>query len=348
MKLHEALRKTILEYGTAVLEERSLVSLLEGDGAFGDCPDMLPVMEAIFTRKYGHELSIRSAEPERTDLSLYLDYLGKSLVKALGFGEKQADYAVYSVSFALGLCPDAPDPINITAGQQDPFEESAADYSGEPEWQMVGPDDAPPQDEKKPPEPDSAPEQAEPDAPSPEAESPRDEPPAPQPDAPADEASTDAAEESHDPDIIPADSSQGAAPQDSEAPSEPPLTPAAAEHSGEPETPPETWPSPGEAPAARESPSYRDEGAELYARGEMYCYGRGEIQDYAEAVRWYLKAAAHGSTDAEYSLGHMYSCGQGVQRDNEKAIEWFRRAAAHGSADARRRIQNILRSIGRA
>ena len=85
MKLHEALRKTILEYGTAVLEERSLVSLLEGDGAFGDCPDMLPVMEAIFTRKYGHALSIRSSEPERTDLSLYLDYLGKSLVKALGF-----------------------------------------------------------------------------------------------------------------------------------------------------------------------------------------------------------------------------------------------------------------------
>nr|MBQ5526926.1 SEL1-like repeat protein [Succinivibrionaceae bacterium] len=56
----------------------------------------------------------------------------------------------------------------------------------------------------------------------------------------------------------------------------------------------------------------------------------------------------HGSTDAEYSLGHMYSCGQGVQRDNEKAIEWFRRAAAHGSADARRRIQNILRSMGKA
>ena len=80
----------------------------------------------------------------------------------------------------------------------------------------------------------------------------------------------------------------------------------------------------------------------------MYCYGRGEKQDYAEAVSWYLRAAEHGSTDAEYSLGHMYSCGQGVQRDDEKAIEWFRRAAAHGSADARRRIQNILRSIGRA
>ncbi len=347
MKLHEALRKTILEYGTAVLEERSLVSLLEGDGAFGDCPDMLPVMEAIFTRKYGHELSIRSSEPERTDLSLYLDYLGKSLVKALGFTEKQADYAVYSVSFALGLCPDAPDPIDITAGQQDPFEESAED-SGEPEWQMVGPDDAPPHDEKKPPEPDSAPEQAEPDAPSPEEKSPRDEPPASQSDAPAESAPADAAEESHDPDITPADSSRDAEPQDSEASPEPPLTPASAEPSGEPENPPETAPSPEESPAVPESSASRDEGAELYARGEMYCYGRGERQDYAEAVRWYLKAAEHGSTDAEYSLGHMYSCGQGVQRDNEKAIEWFRRAAAHGSADARRRIQNILRSMGKA
>ncbi|MDD6546232.1 MAG: hypothetical protein PUG73_06805 [Pseudomonadota bacterium] len=347
MKLHEALRKTILEYGTAVLEERSLVSLLEGDGAFGDCPDMLPVMEAIFTRKYGHELSLRSSEPGRTDLSLYLDYLGKSLVKALGFSTEQAGYAVYSVSFALGLCPDAPDPIDINAGQQDPFEEGADD-SGEPEWQMVRPDDAPEQDEKESTEQDSDPEQAEPDAPSPEAESLRDEPQAPQADAPAEPAPTDAAEDTHDPDIIPADSSIGAALQDSEKTPEPPLTPASAERSGDSEDPPETGPSPGEAPAAPESPSSRDDGAELYARGEMYCYGRGERQDYAEAVRWYLKAAEHGSTDAEYSLGHMYSCGQGVQRDNEKAIEWFRRAAEHGSADARRRIQNILRSIGRA
>ena len=297
---------------------------------------MLPVMEALFTRKYGHELSLRSAEPERTDLSLYLDYLGKSLLKALGFSGKQADYAVYSVSYALGLCPDAPDPINITAGQQDPFEESAADGSGEPEWQMVGPDDAPPQDEKKPPEPDSAPEQAEPDAPSPEEKSPRDEPPAPLADATAEPAPMETVQESEEP------------PRDSEEVPEPPIASESAERSGESGDHPEAEPSPGDAPVASESPSSRDEGAELYARGEMYCYGRGERQDYAEAVRWYLKAAEHGSTDAEYSLGHMYSCGQGVQRDNEKAIEWFRRAAAHGSADARRRIQNILRSIGRA
>lgn len=347
MKLHEALRKTILEYGTAVLEERSLVSLLEGDGAFGDCPDMLPVMEAIFTRKYGHELSIRSSEPERTDLSLYLDYLGKSLVKALGFTEKQADYAVYSVSFALGLCPDAPDPIDITAGQQDPFEESAED-SGEPEWQMVGPDDAHPKDEKESTEQDSDPEQAAPDAPSPEADTQGDELQAPQPDAPAEPAPMETVQESEEPDVPPADSSGDAAPRDSEEVPEPPLASESAERSGESGDHPEAEPSPGEAPVASESPSSRDEGAELYARGEMYCYGRGERQDYAEAVRWYLKAAEHGSTDAEYSLGHMYSCGQGVQRDNEKAIEWFRRAAAHGSADARRRIQNILRSIGRA
>ena len=348
MKLHEALRKIILAYGPAVLEERSLVSLLEGSSAFEDCPDMLPVMEALFTRKYGHELSLRSAEPERTDLSLYLDYLGKSLLKALGFSGKQADYAVYSVSYALGLCPDAPDPINITAGQQDPFEESAADGSGEPEWQMVGPDDAPPQDEKKPPEPDSAPEQAEPDAPSPEEKSPRDEPPAPLADATAEPAPMETVQESEEPDVPPADSSGDAAPRDSEEVPEPPLASESAERSGESGDHPEAEPSPGEAPVASESPSSRDEGAELYARGEMYCYGRGERQDYAEAVRWYLRAAAHGSTDAEYSLGHMYSCGQGVQRDNEKAIEWFRRAAAHGSADARRRIQNILRSMGRA
>ena len=310
MKLHEALRKTILEYGTAVLEERSLVSLLEGSSAFEDCPDMLPVMEAIFTRKYGHELSLRSSEPERTDLSLYLDYLGKSIVKALGFGEKQADYAVYSVSFALGLCPDAPDPIDIAAGQQDPFEDDAED-SGEPEWQMVRPDNAPEQDEKESPEHDSDSEQAVPDAPSPEAESPRDEPPAPLADATAEPAPMETVQESEEPDVPPADSSGDAAPRDSEEVPEPPIASESAERSGESGNHPEAEPSPGEDPAAPESPSSRDEGAELYARGEMYCYGRGEKQDYAEAVSWYL------------------------------------RAAAHGSADARRRIQNILRSMGK-
>lgn len=346
MKLHEALRKTILEYGTDVLEERSLVSLLEGSSAFEDCPDMLHVMEALFTRKYGHELSLRSSEPERTDLTLYLDYLGKSLVKALGFSTEQADYAVYSVSFALGLCPDAPDPIDIAAGQQDPFEDDAED-SGEPEWQMVRPDNAPEQDEKESPEHDSDSEQAVPDAPSPEADTQGDELQAPQPDAPAEPAPMEAVQESDVPLVTPADSSGDAAQRDSEEVPEPPIASESAERSGESGDPSEAEPSPGEAPAAPESSS-RDEGAELYARGEMYCYGRGERQDYAEAVRWYLRAADHGSTDAEYSLGHMYSCGQGVERDYDKALGWFRRAAAHGSADARRRIQNILRSMGRA
>ena len=181
---------------------RALTSTALQSSAFEDCPDMLPVMEALFTRKYGHELSLRSAEPDRTDLSLYLDYLGKSLVKALGFGEKQADYAVYSVSFALGLCPDAPDPIDIAAGQQDPFEDDAED-SGEPEWQMVRPDNAPEQDEKESTEQDSDPEQAAPDAPSPEAESHRDEPPAPLADATAEPAPMEAVQESDVPLVTP-------------------------------------------------------------------------------------------------------------------------------------------------
>ena len=77
----------------------------------------------------------------------------------------------------------------------------------------------------------------------------------------------------------------------------------------------------------------------------MYCYGRGERQDYAEAVRWYLRAAAHGSTDAEYSLGHMYQFGQGVRQNSRDAANWFLKAAVQGHAKARKRLENIMPSL---
>jgi uncharacterized protein len=54
-------------------------------------------------------------------------------------------------------------------------------------------------------------------------------------------------------------------------------------------------------------------------------YERGE--DYAEAIRWYRKAADQGFADAECSLGSMYSKGRGVRQDYAEAARWFRKAA---------------------
>jgi tetratricopeptide (TPR) repeat protein len=53
-------------------------------------------------------------------------------------------------------------------------------------------------------------------------------------------------------------------------------------------------------------------------------YDRG---DYAEALKWYRKAADQGSASTQFNLGLMYAQGQGVPQDYAEAAKWYRRAA---------------------
>jgi len=64
--------------------------------------------------------------------------------------------------------------------------------------------------------------------------------------------------------------------------------------------------------------------------GVMYDKGRGVKQDHAEAVRWYRKAAEKGHAHAQCNLGGMYASGQGVKQDHAEAVRWFRKAAEQG------------------
>jgi uncharacterized protein len=64
--------------------------------------------------------------------------------------------------------------------------------------------------------------------------------------------------------------------------------------------------------------------------GFIYHYGRGVPQDHAEAVRWYLKAAEQGEADAQIKLGVMHSQGEGVLQDYVQAYKWLNRASANG------------------
>ena len=66
----------------------------------------------------------------------------------------------------------------------------------------------------------------------------------------------------------------------------------------------------------------------------MYDEGRGVTQDYAEAAKWYRKAAEQGDTDAQYNLGVMYDNGRGVTQDYAEAAKWYRKGAEQGYADA--------------
>lgn len=82
--------------------------------------------------------------------------------------------------------------------------------------------------------------------------------------------------------------------------------------------------------------------SQLYDVGEDYYYGRnGKPQNYAEALRWYKKAADKGHLNSCYSLGFMYNQGKGIQKDSLLAMDWYEKAAKLGHSNS----QNNLAAI---
>jgi len=78
----------------------------------------------------------------------------------------------------------------------------------------------------------------------------------------------------------------------------------------------------------------------------MYRYGRGVYLDYAEAMRWWRKAAEQGDASAQYNLGLMYEHGQGVPQNYAEAVKWYRKAAEQGNAMAQWAL-GIMHGLGR-
>ena len=68
--------------------------------------------------------------------------------------------------------------------------------------------------------------------------------------------------------------------------------------------------------------------------GEMYRLGHGVPQDYAEAMRWYRRAAEGDLPIAQSNLGTVYLAGLGVRRDYVEAARWYRLAAEQRFARA--------------
>ena len=68
--------------------------------------------------------------------------------------------------------------------------------------------------------------------------------------------------------------------------------------------------------------------------GKCYNNGQGIEQDYAEAVKWFRKAAEQDLADAETILGLRYYNGEGVRQDYAEAVKWFRKAAEQDLAEA--------------
>jgi len=70
----------------------------------------------------------------------------------------------------------------------------------------------------------------------------------------------------------------------------------------------------------------------LGALASLYKEGKGVPQDYAEALKLYRKAADLGSISAQISVGVMYDFGYGVAQDYAEAVKWYRKVADQGDA----------------
>ena len=57
-------------------------------------------------------------------------------------------------------------------------------------------------------------------------------------------------------------------------------------------------------------------------------------QAYADAFRWFQRAADQGMAEARFKVGFYYLAGQGLSRDPARAAEWFLKAAEQGYSPA--------------
>lgn len=97
---------------------------------------------------------------------------------------------------------------------------------------------------------------------------------------------------------------------------------------------------PGAAERARKLLASAEEGDHFDQcdLGDLYFYGRGVPQDYAEAAKWYRKSAEMGLSKAQDNLGYMYLMGYGVSQNHATAVRWFRKAADHDYASAQKNL----------
>ena len=79
-------------------------------------------------------------------------------------------------------------------------------------------------------------------------------------------------------------------------------------------------------------------------------YGKGEDvpQDYAEAVKWFRKAAEQSFADAQYNLGIMYKNGYGVPQNYVQAHMWFNLAGAQGEQQAAENRDIVAKRMNQA
>jgi len=77
--------------------------------------------------------------------------------------------------------------------------------------------------------------------------------------------------------------------------------------------------------------------------GSMYESGRGVERNYAEAIRWFLKAAEQSDPYSQSHLGYLYETGLGAARDEKVAAQWYAKAAEQGNDYSEARLASLYR-----
>jgi TPR repeat protein len=78
----------------------------------------------------------------------------------------------------------------------------------------------------------------------------------------------------------------------------------------------------------------RNDAEVQFNRGTSYYLGQGVPKDYAEAVKWFRKAAEQNYAPAQSMLGTVFLSGEGVAKDYREAVKWLRKAAEQNDAVA--------------
>ena len=77
--------------------------------------------------------------------------------------------------------------------------------------------------------------------------------------------------------------------------------------------------------------------------GACYYSGQGVEQDQEKAVGYYRMAALEGDSMAQALLGMCYEFGNGAEKDLQKAVMWYREAASGGNKEAQKRVDALLK-----
>lgn len=312
MKLHDALRKIIRQFGVNVLSEKRLLFILSDFRAFEAYPALKPVFEAIVSNGSGKELMRLSLDDDREGCISYAQNLKKSLSEQRHFREDLADYAADSILYGLGLTDTVTEPSDHGF---DPMEHGIS--TGNPgAGERKGPD-------------------AEEGKGRTEKNSGRD--------AKKWDAGTTRREPSAEKEKV----TEVSRPEASGGGSAAPRNAGAKSPSSSLK-----WMIATVLLACvfvmghlACSSSVDASGQYAYEQGEKYYFGIGGSADYGKALEWYRKAAEKGHSGAEYSIGRMYELGHGVSLDYQEAMRWYRKAAAQWNSDAQSGLERVCDKI---